>query len=76
MLDLEKFWQFFTDNMKKRYSEVAYNAWFKNTKPLSFDKNSKQMTISVESPVSKGYWEKNLASQLIQEAYALSLIHI
>ncbi|MCT7813280.1 MAG: chromosomal replication initiator protein DnaA [Lactobacillus iners] len=76
MLDLEKFWQFFTDNMKKRYSEVAYNAWFKNTKPLSFDKNSKQMTISVESPVSKGYWEKNLASQLIQEAYAYTDMEI
>lgn len=76
LFDLDKFWQFFNSEMKKRYSEVAYNAWFKNTKPLSFDKNTKQMVIAVESPVSKGYWEKNLASQLVQEAYAYADMEI
>lgn len=62
--------------MKSRYSEVAYNAWFKNTKPISFDKTTKEMKIAVESPVSKGYWEKNLASQLVQEAYAYADMEI
>lgn len=76
LFDLNKFWQFFNAEMKKRYSEVAYNAWFKNTKPLSFDKVTKEMVIAVESPVSKGYWEKNLASQLVQEAYAYADMEI
>ncbi|GBG04912.1 chromosomal replication initiator protein DnaA [Lactobacillus rodentium] len=76
MFDLDKFWQFFNSEMKSRYSEVAYNAWFKNTKPISFDKNTKEMIIAVESPVSKGYWEKNLASQLVQEAYAYADMEI
>lgn len=76
MFDLEKFWQFFNDQMKQRYSEVAYNAWFKNTKPISFNRANNEMLIAVESPVSKGYWEKNLASQLIQEAYAYGNIEI
>lgn len=76
MFDLDKFWQFFNSEMKSRYSEVAYNAWFKNTKPISFDKNTKEMKISVESPVSKGYWEKNLAAQLVQEAYAYADMEI
>ncbi|QNQ81156.1 chromosomal replication initiator protein DnaA [Lactobacillus sp. PV034] len=76
MFDLDKFWQFFNSEMKSRYSEVAYNAWFKNTKPLSFNKNTKEIVISVESPVSKGYWEKNLASQLVQEAYAYADMEI
>ena len=34
------------------------------------------MIIAVESPVAKGYWEKNLASQLIQEAYAYADMEI
>lgn len=76
MFDLDKFWQFFNSEMKSRYSEVAYNAWFKNTKPISFDKNTKEMKIAVESPVSKGYWEKNLAAQLVQEAYAYADMEI
>lgn len=76
MFDLKKFWQFFNEEMKHRYSEVAYNAWFKNTKPISFNKANNEMLIAVESPVSKGYWEKNLASQLIQEAYAYADIEI
>ncbi|MBP2058899.1 chromosomal replication initiator protein [Lactobacillus colini] len=76
MFDLEKFWQFFNEEMQHRYSEVAYNAWFKNTKPISFNKTNNEMLIAVESPVSKGYWEKNLASQLIQEAYAYADIEI
>ena len=76
MFDLNKFWQFFNSEMKSRYSEVAYNAWFKNTKPISFDKTTKEMKIAVESPVSKGYWEKNLASQLVQEAYAYADMEI
>ena len=38
LFDLDKFWQFFNAEMKKSYSTVAYNAWFKNTKPISFNK--------------------------------------
>ena len=59
LFDLDKFWQFFNAEMKKSYSTVAYNAWFKNTKPISFNKKTKEMIIAVESPVAKGYWEKN-----------------
>lgn len=76
LFDLDKFWQFFNAEMKKSYSTVAYNAWFKNTKPISFNKKTKEMIIAVESPVAKGYWEKNLASQLIQEAYAYADMEI
>lgn len=70
MFDLNKFWDHFNSSMRERYSEVAYNAWFKNTKPVSFNDQTNEMLISVETPVSKGYWEKNLSSDLIQEAYA------
>lgn len=62
--------------MAGNFSEVAYNAWFKNTKPLSYDENSKELVISVESPISKGYWEKNLATLLVQEAYAFANVEV
>lgn len=76
MIDLNKFWQFFINKMKENFSEVAFNAWFKNTKPISFNPDTKEMTITVESAISKGYWEKNLATQLIQEAYAFANLEI
>ncbi|MCI1973838.1 MAG: hypothetical protein LKJ36_03545, partial [Lactobacillus sp.] len=43
--------------MKENFSEVAFNAWFKNTKPIAFDPDTKEMTVTVESAISKGYWE-------------------
>jgi chromosomal replication initiator protein len=76
VIDLDKFWQFFINKMKENFSEVAFNAWFKNTKPISFDPETKEMTVTVESAISKGYWEKNLATQLIQEAYAFANLEI
>ncbi len=76
MFDLIKFWQFFISKMKANYSEVTYNAWFKNTHPIAYDRKTSQIQIAVESPISKGYWEKNLAGQLIQEAYAYANIEI
>lgn len=76
LFDLGKFWQYFNDEMQKRYSEVAYNAWFKNTRAITFNRDTNELLISVETPVSKGYWEKNLSSVLIQEAYAYASIEI
>ena len=76
MFDLDKFWQHFNNEMREQFNEVAYNAWFKNTRPLSFDKNSHELVIAVQNPVTKGYWEKNLASQLIQSAYGYAGMEI
>ncbi len=76
MFDIEKFWQHFNHEMHSRFNEVAYNAWFKNTKPINYDKTSHELIISVQNPVAKGYWEKNLASQLIQSAYGYAGVEI
>ena len=62
--------------MRARFNEVAYNAWFKNTKPISYDKNTHELKIAVQNPVTKGYWEKNLASELIQSAYGYANIEV
>ena len=69
MFDIDKFWQHFNNEMREQFNEVAYNAWFKNTKPLSFNKNSHELKIAVQNPVAKGYWEKNLSAQLTQSGY-------
>ncbi len=76
MFDIDKFWQHFNNEMRERFNEVAYNAWFKNTKPISYDKEKHELKISVQNPVSKGYWEKNLSSQLIQSAYGYAGIEL
>ena len=42
MFDLQKFWDYFNKQMRQEYNEVAYNAWFKNTKPVSYNKETNQ----------------------------------
>lgn len=56
--------------MHEKFNEVTYRTWFADTQPLSYDKDSHQMKILVTNPIVKGYWEKNLAPELIQAAYA------
>lgn len=76
MFDLQTFWDHFNNEMKSQYSEVAYNAWFKNTHPISFNKNTGELLIAVQTPIAKGYWEQNLTSKLIQSAYGYSGMEI
>lgn len=76
MFDLEKFWDSFTAEMRSEFNEVSYNAWFKNTKPVSFNKDTHELVISVQTPVAKGYWEQNISANLIQSAYAYAGIDI
>lgn len=76
MFDLEKFWDSFNAEMQSEFNEVSYNAWFKNTKPVSFNKDTHELVISVQTPVAKGYWEQNISANLIQSAYAYAGIDI
>ncbi|APP10445.1 chromosomal replication initiator protein DnaA [Lactobacillus delbrueckii subsp. delbrueckii DSM 20074 = JCM 1012] len=76
MFDLEKFWDSFNAEMRSEFNEVSYNAWFKNTKPVSFNKDTHELVISVQTPVAKGYWEQNISASLIQSAYAYAGIDI
>jgi chromosomal replication initiator protein len=76
LFDLEKFWDSFNAEMRSEFNEVSYNAWFKNTKPVSFNKDTHELVISVQTPVAKGYWEQNISANLIQSAYAYAGIDI
>ncbi|WEV39810.1 chromosomal replication initiator protein DnaA [Lactobacillus sp. ESL0684] len=76
MFDINQFWQHFNHEMRERFNEVAYNAWFKNTKPISYNNDTHELKIVVQNPVTKGYWEKNLASELIQSAYGYANIEV
>jgi chromosomal replication initiator protein len=76
LFDLEKFWDNFNAEMRSEFNEVSYNAWFKNTKPVSFNKDTHELVISVQTPVAKGYWEQNISANLIQSAYAYAGIDI
>ncbi|WP_302188023.1 chromosomal replication initiator protein DnaA [uncultured Lactobacillus sp.] len=76
MFDLNKFWETFNAEMRSQFNEVSYNAWFKNTKPVSFSKGTRELVISVQTPVAKGYWEQNISANLIQSAYAYAGIDV
>ena len=76
MFDLNKFWETFNAEMRSQFNEVSYNAWFKNTKPVSFNKGTRELVISVQTPVAKVYWEQNISANLIQSAYAYAGIDV
>lgn len=76
LFDLAKFWESFNAEMRSEFNEVSYNAWFKNTKPVSFNKGTHVLVISVQTPVAKGYWEQNISARLLQAAYAYAGIDI
>ncbi|MDO4912799.1 MAG: chromosomal replication initiator protein DnaA [Lactobacillus sp.] len=76
MFDFNRFWQFFDSDMQQKYNEVTYNAWFKATKPVSYDEDSHELVISVQNKLSQNYWEKMLSATLIQSAYAYAQIQI
>jgi chromosomal replication initiator protein len=76
LFDLNKFWETFNAEMRSQFNEVSYNAWFKNTKPVSFNKGTRELVISVQTPVAKGYWEQNISANLIQSAYAYAGIDV
>lgn len=76
MFDLEDFWENFNNEMHNQFNEVSYNAWFKNTKPVSYNKKTHELVISVQTPIAKGYWEQNISALLIQSAYAYAGIDV
>ena len=49
---------------------VSYNTWIEPAKPLSFQ--NKQLIIEVPTMIQKNYWEKNLASKILETFYMMS----
>ena len=70
MPSLETIWRELQDSYRKEMNPVSYNTWIAPAKPLSFQ--NKQLIIEVPTMIQKNYWEKNLASKILETFYMMS----
>lgn len=70
MPSLETIWRELQDSYRKEMNPVSYNTWIEPAKPLSF--KNKQLIIEVPTMIQKNYWEKNLASKILETFYMMS----
>ncbi|HAR1878764.1 TPA: chromosomal replication initiator protein DnaA, partial [Enterococcus faecium] len=51
-------------------SPASYNTWIETANPRTLDQN--QLVVEVPSKIHKEYWEKNLATKIVEVGYMLS----
>ncbi len=70
MPSLETIWRELQDSYRKEMNPVSYTTWIEPAKLISFQNN--QLIIEVPTVVQKDYWEKHLASKILETFYMMS----
>lgn len=70
MTSLDNFWQELKDSYKNDLNPASYDAWVGTAKPLSLAHN--QLTIEVTSDLHKRYWEKHLATKIVEIGFKVT----
>lgn len=70
MTSLDNFWQELKDRYKADLNPASYDAWVGTAKPLALTNN--QLTIEVTSDLHKRYWEKHLATKIVEIGFKVT----
>ncbi|EGP5572303.1 chromosomal replication initiator protein DnaA [Enterococcus faecium] len=70
MVSLDALWNELKATYQKDLSPASYNTWIETAKPRTLDQN--QLVVEVPSKIHKEYWEKNLATKIVEVGYMLS----
>ncbi len=70
MPDIEYIWKELEDSYRAILTTPSFNAWIEQANPLSLENN--QLIIEVPSTLHKEYWEKNLASKIVETGFKLT----
>lgn len=70
MVSLDALWNELKATYQKDLSPASYNTWIETANPRTLDQN--QLVIEVPSKIHKEYWEKNLATKIVEVGYMLS----
>ncbi|MDV4701112.1 chromosomal replication initiator protein DnaA, partial [Enterococcus faecium] len=63
-------WNELKATYQKDLSPASYNTWIETANPRTLDQN--QLVVEVPSKIHKEYWEKNLATKIVEVGYMLS----
>ncbi|EOL49203.1 chromosomal replication initiator protein dnaA [Enterococcus phoeniculicola] len=70
MASLEDIWLDLQESYRAELSPTSYNAWIDTAQPLSLQNN--QLIIEVPTSLHKNYWEKNLATKIVETGFKLT----
>ena len=70
MVSLDALWNELKATYQKALSPASYNTWIETANPRTLDQN--QLVVEVPSKIHKEYWEKNLATKIVEVGYMLS----
>lgn len=70
MVSLDALWNELKATYQKDLSPASYNTWIDTANPRTLDQN--QLVVEVPSKIHKEYWEKNLATKIVEVGYMLS----
>ena len=70
MVYLDALWNELKATYQKDLSPASYNTWIETANPRTLDQN--QLVVEVPSKIHKEYWEKNLATKIVEVGYMLS----
>lgn len=70
MVSLDDLWNELKTTYQKDLSPASYNTWIETAQPRSLDQS--QLVVEVPSKIHKEYWEKNLATKIVEVGYMLT----
>ena len=70
MVSLDALWNELKTTYQKELSPASYNTWIETAQPRSLDQS--QLVVEVPSKIHKEYWEKNLATKIVEVGYMLT----
>ncbi|HII4121916.1 TPA: chromosomal replication initiator protein DnaA [Enterococcus faecium] len=70
MVSLDALWNELKATYQNDLSPASYNTWIETANPRTLDQN--QLVVEVPSKIHKEYWEKNLATKIVEVGYMLS----
>ncbi|GEK38045.1 chromosomal replication initiator protein DnaA [Enterococcus thailandicus] len=70
MVSLDALWNELKTTYQRDLSPASYNTWIETATPRSLDNH--QFVLEVPSKIHKEYWEKNLATKIVEVGYMLT----
>lgn len=70
MPDINYIWEAIENTYRENLTKVSFNTWIEQARPLKLQNNI--LTIEVPSSLHRDYWEKNLASKIVETGFSLT----
>ncbi|MGY3779525.1 chromosomal replication initiator protein DnaA [Isobaculum melis] len=67
MDDLESLWQYLKSKFQQTLTKVGFDTWIESAAPIRI--TDKNIIIEVPSSFHKDYWEKNIATKVVEYLY-------